>query len=100
MAVADEVIATVIATKRPSQFDGLEHTIYAFIVDHLERRTYQPSIREICAHCGIRSTKTVADALVKMQAMGLIESGEGRSRGVRLRGVSVKVSATTHKGAA
>lgn len=87
-------------TIKQPKFGILEHTIYAFIVDHLEKRTYQPSVREICAHCGIRSTKTVPDALVKMQAMGLIESGEGRSRGVRLRGVSVKVSATTHKGAA
>jgi hypothetical protein len=81
-------VSTDTSTERNA---SLERQIFDYIVAHLERHGYQPSIREICTAFSIKSTKTVADAFVKMAAMGLIEIGKGRSRGVRLCGVRVTV---------
>lgn len=46
-----------------------------------------PSIREICAATGIRSTSCVHSKLAELEEMGYIERSSGCSRGIRLRGV-------------
>ncbi len=46
-----------------------------------------PSIREICAATGIKSTSCVHTKLAELEEMGYIDRDSGRSRGIRLRGL-------------
>ena len=46
-----------------------------------------PSIREICAATGIKSTSCVHSKLAELEEMGYIERDSGCSRGIRLRGM-------------
>ena len=66
-----------------------ERGILDFIVLFLRSNTYQPSIREIGRHFGIKSTKTVSEHLQALADKGYIERDPSRSRGVRIFGVDL-----------
>ncbi len=62
----------------------LERRVLDFLVDHLRRHTYQPSLREIGGRLGIRSTRKVSEILTALAGKGWIERTAARSRSVRL----------------
>ena len=59
------------------------------MVSYLRSNTYQPSIREIGQHFGIRSTKTVSEHLQALADKGFVERDPSRSRGIRILGVDL-----------
>ncbi len=64
--------------------EALERDILDYLVDYVRTNTYQPSVREICAEFGIKSTKTVSELLQSVADKGWIQRDSSRSRGVRL----------------
>lgn len=67
----------------------LEQRILDFMVLYLRTHTYQPSIREIGRHFGIRSTKTVSELLQSLAEKGVVERDPSRSRGIRILGLDL-----------
>lgn len=67
----------------------IEQDIFDYIVDYLRANTFQPSIREIAAHFGIGSTRTVLGHLNALQEKGFLERPSPRSRGLRIRGLDL-----------
>lgn len=59
------------------------------MVSYLRSHTYQPSIREIGRHFGIKSTKTVSEHLQALADKGYVERDPSRSRGIRILGVDL-----------
>jgi SOS-response transcriptional repressor LexA len=55
-----------------------------FIRDHIASKGYPPTVREIGAHMGIRSTNGVADHLRALERKGYLQSTDFRARGLRL----------------
>jgi len=70
----------------PRELTDSERNVYQYLIDFLQEHTYQPSVREIGKHFGIKSTKTVSQLLHSIARKGFIELDPGRSRGVRLLG--------------
>lgn len=59
--------------------------VYRFIVEHLERTGFSPTIREIKEGTGISSTDNVSYHLAKLVAAGRIERGQnGEARSIRV----------------
>jgi len=58
--------------------------IYAYISEHLNEFGYPPTVREICAELGIRSTSTVHRYLRELQSEGRITMGENQNRAITL----------------
>lgn len=73
----------------PAVLNDLERQILDYMVRYLRTRTYQPSIREIGAEFGIKSTKTVSEHLKALAEKGYLERDPSRSRGVRILGVDL-----------
>jgi repressor LexA len=67
----------------------IERRILDFMVEYLRSNTYQPSIREIGARFGIKSTKTVSEHLQALAQKGFLERDPSRSRGVRILGMDL-----------
>jgi len=59
------------------------------MVLYLRTHTYQPSIREIGQHFGIKSTKTVSELLQSLADKGVVERDPSRSRGIRILGLDL-----------
>ena len=59
------------------------------MIRYLRTHTYQPSIREIGHHFGIRSTKTVSELLQSLAKKGVVERDPSRSRGIRILGLDL-----------
>jgi repressor LexA len=70
----------------PQPLTDVERDVYTYLLDFLSEHTYQPSVREIGARFGIKSTKTVSQILHAIARKGYIEIDPARSRGVRLLG--------------
>lgn len=68
----------------PRPLTDQELDVLEYLVEYVRRNTYQPSIREIGAEFGIKSTKTVSELLQSLADKGWIERNASRSRGVRL----------------
>ncbi len=47
--------------------------VYSFIVDFIKNNGFPPTVREICARCGLKSTSTAYDCLEMLEMMGKIE---------------------------
>ena len=62
------------------------------MVLYLRTHTYQPSIREIGHHFGIKSTKTVSELLQSLADKGVVERDPSRSRGIRILGLDLNAS--------
>ncbi len=56
--------------------------IYRYINEHINELGYPPTVREICAELGIRSTSTVHRYLKELEAEGRITMGENQNRAI------------------
>lgn len=68
----------------PKPLEALERDVLDYLVSYVRTHTYQPSVREIGADLGIKSTKTVSELLQSLAEKGWVERESSRSRGVRL----------------
>lgn len=81
--------------RAPEPLSDVERKILDFMVEYLRSNTYQPSIREIGHHFGIKSTKTVSEHLQALEAKGYLERDPSRSRGVRILGMNLRPETVT-----
>lgn len=63
-----------------------QREIYDYLVVHLEDHGYPPTLREICAEFGMRSTRAASDHLHALERKGYILRARDRSRGIELIG--------------
>lgn len=63
-----------------------EERVYNFIVDFIKNNGFPPSVREISAGCGLKSTSTVYDYLEVLEMVGKIEIKRKTTRGIRVAG--------------
>lgn len=57
-----------------------EREVYEYISECLEKNGFAPSVRDICAEVGIKSTSSVHEYLRKLEAKGYIRKSSGKSR--------------------
>jgi repressor LexA len=70
-----------------------EKEIYGYIEECLTKDGYAPSVRDICAAVGIKSTSSVHDYLRRLEAKGYIKKSSGKSRALSIEnGSQVKSS--------
>lgn len=62
-----------------------EKMVFEFIKDRIEEG-YPPTVREICAEFGFKSTSTTHRYINNLTAKGLLEKGNNRNRAIRLTG--------------
>lgn len=62
-----------------------EKMVFEFIKDRIEEG-YPPTVREICAEFGFKSTSTAHRYINNLTAKGLLEKGNNRNRAIRLTG--------------
>ena len=58
--------------------------VYNYVKNYLEQNSFPPSVREICAECGIKSTATAYAYLEKLQKQGLITKTPDKKRAFSL----------------
>ena len=61
-----------------------EKSVYKFIKSNIQNQGYAPSVRDICAALGIKSTSTVHQYIKRLEDKGLIHKEDGKSRALRL----------------
>ncbi len=64
-----------------------ESKTFEYIRDRLQDG-YPPSVREICAHCGFKSTSTAHRAIKALTEKGYLEKQDNLNRAIRLKGQS------------
>lgn len=62
-----------------------EKMVFEFIKDRIEE-SYPPTVREICAEFGFKSTSTAHRYINNLTAKGLLEKGNNQNRAIRLTG--------------
>lgn len=62
-----------------------EKMVFEFIKDRIEEG-YSPTVREICAEFGFKSTSTAHRYINNLTAKGLLEKGNNQNRAIRLTG--------------
>lgn len=62
-----------------------EKMVFEFIKDRIEEG-YPPTVREICAEFGFKSTSTAHRYINNLTAKGLLEKGNNQNRTIRLTG--------------
>lgn len=62
-----------------------EKMVFEFIKDRIEEG-YPPTVREICAEFGFKSTSTAHRCINNLTAKGLLEKGNNQNRAIRLTG--------------
>lgn len=62
-----------------------EKMVFEFIKDRIEEG-YPPTVREICAELGFKSTSTAHRYINNLTAKGLLEKGNNQNRAIRLTG--------------
>lgn len=62
-----------------------EKMVFEFIKDRIEEG-YPPTVREICAEFGFKSTSTAHRYINNLAAKGLLEKGNNQNRAIRLTG--------------
>lgn len=62
-----------------------EKMVFEFIKDRIEEG-YAPTVREICAEFGFKSTSTAHRYINNLTAKGLLEKGNNQNRAIRLTG--------------
>lgn len=62
-----------------------EKMVFEFIKDRIEEG-YPPTVREICAEFGFKSTSTAHRYINNLTAKGLLEKGNDQNRAIRLTG--------------
>jgi repressor LexA len=63
-----------------------QETVLTYIRAHIAAHGYPPTLREIGAHMGIRSTNAVNDHLLAIERKGHIRRSTATSRGITLAG--------------
>ncbi|OGO90711.1 MAG: repressor LexA [Clostridiales bacterium GWF2_38_85] len=66
------------------ELSNLEESIYRYIQENIEREGFAPSIRDICAAVGIKSTSTVHSYIDKLVTKGYLSKADGKSRAIKL----------------
>lgn len=62
-----------------------EKMVFEFIKDRIEEG-YPPTVREICAEFGFKTTSTAHRYINNLTAKGLLEKGNNQNRAIRLTG--------------
>ena len=62
-----------------------EKMVFEFLKDRIEEG-YPPTVREICAEFGFKSTSTAHRYINNLTAKGLLEKGNNQNRAIRLTG--------------
>jgi repressor LexA len=65
-----------------------EKEVYKFITECLESNGYAPSVRDICAAVGMKSTSSVHEYLRRLETKGYIKKTSGKSRALSIDGGS------------
>ena len=65
-----------------------QESILNFIIERIQEQGFPPTLREIGAHFGIRSTKGVNDHLVALEKKGQIRRHSDLSRGIEIVGAA------------
>ena len=63
-----------------------QQEIYDYLVRHLSEQGYPPTLREICAEFGMKSTRAASDHLLALARKGYITRDKDRSRAIELAG--------------
>lgn len=63
-----------------------ELEIYDYVVRYMTEHTYAPSIRDICAGTGLKSTSSVCSYLAALKECGLLEFNREQPRTIKLKG--------------
>lgn len=61
-----------------------EKVVYEYINECLKKNGYAPSVRDICAATGIKSTSSVHEYLRKLETKGYIRKSSGKSRALSI----------------
>lgn len=61
-----------------------QNEILNFLREFIEMNGFPPTLREICLHFGMASTRASSDHLIALQRKGFITLDEGKARGIRL----------------
>ena len=61
------------------------NAVYEFIKRYITENGYSPSVREICANCGIKSTATAYQYINRLNEQGLINKAGNKKRAVPLK---------------
>ncbi|MBR0189318.1 MAG: transcriptional repressor LexA [Clostridia bacterium] len=56
--------------------------VYKFVIDYIDDNGYPPSIREICAKLGIKSTATAYSYIDRLKERGLLEKSPLKKRAI------------------
>lgn len=67
--------------KTSEKFDA----VYGFIKNYISENGYSPSVREICANCGIKSTATAYQYINRLTEKGLLRKAGNKKRAVSLK---------------
>ncbi len=65
-----------------------EQLVFDYIKENIRHNGYSPSIRDICTALSIKSTSTVHTCLEKLEKKGYIQKENGKSRTLRIEGVT------------
>lgn len=65
-----------------------QQLVYDYLCSTMAERAVPPSVREICAATGLRSTSTVHSHLKSLEALGYITRDAGLSRSIYIVGAS------------
>lgn len=69
---------------KASRYMEKEQAIYDFICETIRREGYSPTVRDIQAALGIKSTSTVHSYLRRLEERGLIRKDPGKSRTLQI----------------
>ena len=58
---------------RSTELTARQKQVYDFLVNHLQNNGFPPTVREICAQFGIKSTKGVTDHLAALGHRPLVD---------------------------
>ena len=75
-----------------------EQQIFDYIKENIKSRGYAPSIRDICEALNIKSTSTVHSCLARLEKKGYIQRENGKSRTLRIEGVTAGENGETLDG--
>ena len=88
--LADTLAAAVPVPRVGADLTEREETLLAFVISHVTMHGYQPSMREIAAHLGVRSTGTVSDVCRALTRKGYLKPSRG-PRCLRVNELRVEV---------
>ncbi len=62
------------------------NAVLGYINRYIEENGFPPTVREICAELGIKSTATVYDYINRLRDMGFLDKAEKKKRAVAVKG--------------